>query len=92
MKFDPIRNEVYTDNDVFVKKLYCPYKMNWDKLERSNSTNRKCSNCDNVIVDTMHLSDDDILKMVKQNPESCLKIDLNQSNMEVISIELSGKE
>ncbi len=84
MKFDPIKKEVYTDKDEFVKKMNCPYKMNWDKLERANSTMRKCSNCDHLIVDTEFLSDDELLSMVKLNPYTCLKIDLNQHNIKII--------
>ena len=56
MKFNPITKEVYTDNDEFVKKMNCPYKINWDRLERTNSAERKCSNCEHLIVDTEILS------------------------------------
>jgi len=81
MKFDPIRKEVYTDKGEFIKQLNCPYKMNWDKLEGTNSEMRKCSNCDHFIINTAYLTDQELLKMVKQNPEVCLKINLNQENL-----------
>ncbi len=85
MKFDPLTKKVYTDKDEFVKAMNCPYKMSWDQLEVTNSSFRKCSNCDHLIVDTEGLSDDQLLKIVRQKPETCLKIDLNQQNVKIIS-------
>jgi len=85
MKFDPITKDIYTDKDEFVKRMNCPYKLNWDNLEATNSTLRKCANCDHLIVDTEILTDDDLLNMVRQNPDTCLKIDLNQNNLKIIS-------
>jgi hypothetical protein len=85
MKFDPITKNIYTDNDDFIKKLNCPYKISWDNLENVNTTMRKCANCDHLIVDTETLLDSDLLKMVGENPEVCLKIDLNQHNLKIVS-------
>lgn len=85
MKFDPLTKKVYSDKDEFVKTMNCPYKMSWDQLEVTNSSFRKCSSCDHLIVDTEGLSDDQLLKIVRQNPETCLKIDLNQQNVKIIS-------
>ena len=84
MKFDPIRKEVFTNNDEFVKKMDCPYNMNWDNLEITSSTNRNCNNCDQTIIDTSYISDNEILKMVTQNPKTCLRIDLNQNNITIV--------
>lgn len=86
MKFNPITSEVFTDEDKFLKKLFCPYNVDWDELEKtSNSTFRKCTNCDHLIVDTSFLTDDELLSMIKQNPKTCLKIDLNQHNLKIVS-------
>ncbi|NGX85290.1 hypothetical protein [Aequorivita sp. KMM 9714] len=85
MKFDPITKEVYTDKGEFVKTLNCPYKMSWDKLEVINSSSRKCVNCDHLIIDTENLTDHNLLDIIKQNPQTCLKIDLNQQNIQIIS-------
>ena len=85
MKFDPITKVIYTDKDEFVKKMNCPYKMSWDKLEATNSTSRKCANCDHLIINTELLTENDLLKIVKQNPDTCLKIDLNQHNIKLVT-------
>ena len=85
MKFNPLTKEIYTDKGEFVKTMNCPYKMRWDNLETTNSTMRKCANCDHLIVDTEVLTDDELLKMVRQNPSTCLKIDLNQQNIKIVT-------
>lgn len=84
MKFDPIKKKVYSDNGVFMKQLNCPYKMNWDNLVAVNEKFRKCTLCDHLIIDTAHTTDDDLLISLKENPKTCLKIDLNQHNIIII--------
>jgi hypothetical protein len=85
MKFDPITKNIYTDKDEFIKKMNCPYKMSWDNLESTTPTMRKCANCDHLIVDTEMLTDSELLNMVTQNPDTCLKIDLHQHNIKIVS-------
>ena len=92
MKFNPLTKDIYTDKDEFVKTLNCPYKISWDKLEATNSTLRKCTICDHSIVDTEGITDDDLLKIVTQNPDTCLKIDLNQFNIKIISNGILGQK
>jgi hypothetical protein len=92
MKFDPLTKDIYRDKDEFVKTMNCPYKMSWDNLEATSSTLRKCANCVHLIVDTEGLTDDHLLKIVIQNPDTCLKIDLNQHNIKIISNGILGQK
>jgi hypothetical protein len=85
MKFNPITKEVYTDKDEFVKQLSCPYKMNWNDLEVTKSALRKCSKCDHFIINTEYLTDTEILSIVTQNRDTCLRVDLNQNNVYIIT-------
>lgn len=87
MKFDPITKELFTDNNEFIKKMHCPYVMNWDSLKEveNNSCVRSCSVCDQLIVDTAYLEDIELLKMVRNKPDTCLKVDLNQHNIKIIT-------
>ena len=85
MKFNPITKDIYTDNNEFVKTMNCLYKISWEKLEPINSTIRKCENCDHLIIDTESITDDELLKIVTQNPDTCLKIDLNQKNIKILT-------
>ena len=90
MKFDPITKEIFTDKNEFVKKLNCPYRMTWSNLEDTNSQFRKCSVCEKVIIDTNILTDDELVEIVKQDPNTCLKVDLNQNNLTVKAYGNSG--
>lgn len=92
MKFNPITKEIFTENGEFIKRMNCPFKINWNDLEEvNNSILRKCPSCKQTIVDTEYLSDDRLLNMVRQNPETCLKIDLNQQNVTLISDGILGE-
>ena len=90
MKFNPITKEIYTDKNEFVKRMNCPYKINWDNLEDTNSTSRKCENCNHLILDTEFLTDYNLLIMIRDNPNICLKIVLNHHNIKVVSNGLLG--
>jgi hypothetical protein len=46
---------------------------------------RKCATCDHLIIDTEGMTDHELLKTVRQNPDTCLKVDLNQRNIKIIS-------
>ncbi len=85
MKFNPITKQLYTDKDEFIKSLHCPFRVRWKSLDLNNSYSKKCSNCDSLIIDTKLFTDKEIYNMVKLNPDTCFKIDLNQNNLEIIS-------
>ena len=87
MKFNPTTKEIFTDNGQLIKRLDCPYKMNWDKLlpTNGNANTRLCSTCNHQIIDTSALSDTKLFELVQQNPDTCLKVDLYQNNLKIIS-------
>ncbi len=86
MKFNPIKKAIYTDNDKLIKKLDCPYKKQWDGLSEYNEKSRKCLTCNNLVVDTKYLSEEKLVNMVKENPDICIKVDLLQDNIRVVTI------
>ena len=92
MKFDPINKEVFTDNGEFIKQMNCPYNIKWDNLEETSKTSRKCSNCDQLIINTEYVSDAELLFMVRENSDTCLKIDLNQNNLKIITNGILGQK
>jgi hypothetical protein len=65
--------------------MHCPYSVNWMKLDSTNITYRKCSKCDHLIVDSKYLDDMDIVNLIESNPNACLRIDLNQENIKIVS-------
>lgn len=83
MKFDPITNELYTDQGQFVKRLYCPFKVERSDMEKTSLIARKCSICKHDIIDTAFLSDEDLLKTVETNKNTCFKLNFNQNNLTI---------
>jgi len=78
MKFNLHTNELYSDEGQFIKRLNCPFNKNWNNLEIiSNSSNRICDTCNHHIIDTSALNDDELMLLMEENRNTCLKIDLN---------------
>lgn len=84
MKFNPVSKKIFTNQGDLIKKLDCPYRMNWKKMEEMDESKRLCGKCDRTIIDTEKFSDEELLAMVKNDPNTCLKIDLNQDNVRLL--------
>jgi len=83
MKFNPIKNELYTDSGELLKKLHCPYRMAWEDMERTNAQNKKCGQCQQIIIDTAYLTDEEVKQKLSEQPATCLKIDYKQANLHI---------
>ena len=85
MKLDPLTKRLYTDDDVFLKQLHCPYRMSWNILEATGRDSvRLCTVCARNVTDTADLRDEDILSILKRDPAACLRVSLSQDNLRVI--------
>ena len=86
MKFNPHTQEVFTDTGHFLKKLHCPYRIRWQVLQQFEESPRQrtCSECNHQILDTAQYDDTELLAILTSNPETCLKIDINQPNVETM--------
>lgn len=85
MKFNPITQDLYTDDGVFLKKLNCKFDVSWEHMELLSSNARKCANCKNPIYNTENCSDSDLVDLFHQSPDACLNIDLNQANVIILN-------
>jgi hypothetical protein len=86
MKFNPITKDVFSDNGQFIKQLNCPFKKIWDNLLNTNESHKKiCDTCNHDIIDTSKFDDKKLIEIVKKNPDTCLKIDLNQHNIKIFT-------
>ncbi len=85
MKFNPITNTLYTDNNKLIKKMYCPYSsLNWSDLSLiDGSIDRFCKICESNVVETKGFTDEVLLKLLQDKPDTCLKIDFNQKNLRI---------
>jgi len=85
MKFNPITNELFSNEGNFIKQLHCPFKVEWDTLKvNSDNRNRSCSICDREIMDTQYLEDSEIISFIEDTPHACLKLNFNQENLEIV--------
>lgn len=87
MKFNPITKDVFSNSGQFIKQLNCPLKKNWDSLLNSKESHNKiCDTCKHEIIDTSKVSDNELIEIIKQNSDTCLKIDLSQDNIKIYTI------
>lgn len=85
MKFNPISNDLFTNDGDFIKKLNCPLKIEWETLKGNfENSNRRCGICERDIIDTNHLNDSEIISIILDNPNTCLKLNFNQDNIAII--------
>lgn len=85
MKFNPLTNELYTDDLRFIKKLHCPYQLSASQLQDTlDATHKLCHICHDSVYDTKIITEDALLALVKTNPSVCLQVDFNQDNLKII--------
>ena len=85
MKFNPISREVFTDQGKFLKKLDCPYQMNWESMAKTAENQRICKVCERSVLDTEKLTDSKLSAILAEDPTTCLKINLDQHNLTLVS-------
>ena len=87
MIFNLKTKTLYTDKEEVIKSLSCPKKIDWELLSDSGDNKRFCHQCANHILDTGHFSEGVLLKIVKENPNTCLMVDLSQANLTLLNHE-----
>ncbi len=85
MKFNPLTKELYTNDNKLIKKMHCPYpSLRWDDLSSLDGTmSRYCAICESNVVDTSEYTDEALMQLLREKPDSCLKIDFNQKNIRI---------
>jgi hypothetical protein len=82
MKFNPVSQSLFTDEGRLIKRLHCPFKLDWSKLRPTDDpAGRSCSVCQHAVTDTAQRTEAELLALLAANPEACLKVDLNQDNL-----------
>ncbi|TFV94478.1 hypothetical protein E4S40_10680 [Algoriphagus kandeliae] len=91
MKYNPLTKKLFTDKGEFIKELHCPFQPDWKKMKVNlkDQTIRNCNFCQHPVLDTSRISDELILEIVQKEPHTCLKIDLDQSNL-ILSLSIYG--
>ena len=82
MKFNPHTNRLFTDDGRLIKRLHCPFRLDWSKLGPTDDpTARRCDICQHAVTDTAYRSEEELLALMTENPKACLKVDLYQDNL-----------
>lgn len=82
MKFNPNTQRLFTDDGRLIKRLHCPFRLEWRKLKSSPDPSARCCDiCHHAVTDTAYLSEEDLLALMAGNPRACLKVDLHQDNL-----------
>jgi hypothetical protein len=86
VKFNPLTVSLYTDDNQLLKVLECPYSISWSNCTSTqNSDIRTCDICERQITDTGNFTDHQLRRLISQKADACLKVELNQDNLRVIS-------
>lgn len=82
MKFNPHTQHLFTNDGWLIKRLHCPFRLDWRKLGPSTDpSERRCDICQHAVTDTAHRTEEELLALMARNPHACLKVDLNQDNL-----------
>jgi len=86
MKFNPITKNLYTDDNRLIKKMHCPYpSLQWQDLASiDGSMDKMCDICEHSVVETKIYTDEALLKLLQEEPTTCLKVDWNQENIRIV--------
>jgi len=84
MKFNPHTNRLFTDDGRLIKRLHCPFRLDWSKLGPTDDpAARRCDICQHAVTDTAHRTEAELLALMAENPHACLKVDLYQDNLTI---------
>ena len=83
MKLNLETKELFTDDGLFLKSLHCPRNIKFSQLTKSKDNKFCCTTCNETIIPTAGMEEDELLKILKTNPHQCLKVNLNQSNLSI---------
>lgn len=75
--------DIYTENGEWLKKIDCPKSARLEDMQVVSDETFKCSLCDHVIHDTDFMSENDIVALLRTDPQACLKISILNPTFEV---------
>ena len=75
MKYNTETKELFTDNGILLKKMQCPTEVDWEKMDPGkNDLEKICNQCNKSVLNTDTLSDEEVMFVLSENPDKCLKI------------------
>lgn len=83
MKYNPLTNELFTDDGRLLKQLHCPLAQQWETMINATSAYKICNGCSKAVHDTAMLNEEDVRQLISNDPHTCFKVDLNQDNLTI---------
>lgn len=65
---------IYTEDDVFLKNINCRQKISVKNLEVKSPKHLLCQSCNKIIIDTEYIKEEELVKILKKDKKTCLKI------------------
>ena len=84
--FDPACGKLRDPDGPFLKYVKGPRSNSWGELVLKGHLGieeRFCNECDSSVIDTEHMSPDDVARIVRGDPDACLRIRIGQDNVEL---------
>jgi len=83
MKYNPLTNELLTDDAMLLKKLHCPFAQRWEHMSEAMPEYRICNHCATAVHDTALLNEDEVKQLITDDAHACFKVNLNQDNLTI---------
>lgn len=74
---------IYAENGEWLKKIDCPKAARLEDMQVLSLKTSHCSLCNHVIHDTDFMSENDIVALLRADPQACLKISILNPIFEV---------
>ena len=80
-------NQIIDEKGTVLKTISCPKRILDSDLESPHASKSLCNHCDRDVINTDYLSESQIVELLKEDPTTCLKINLYNPIFKVIDQE-----
>jgi hypothetical protein len=74
---------IYAENGEWLKKMACPMPVSYREMKQISEQAAMCRECNRMVQNTDFMSENDIVKLLKEDPQACLKISIFNPIFEV---------
>ena len=67
-------SNIYKDEGVLLKTIHCPKKASYSSLIRKTNKHILCSSCDKNLLNTDHVSEEELIDTLTKDKDTCLVI------------------
>lgn len=80
--FNPYNNNLFDSDSRLIKQLHCPVKADWEEMAPGDCGVAKvCYQCKRKVHDIRDMNPGQVAELVKNDPQVCLKLELNYPNV-----------